>query len=374
MTVSLRRLDSADAGAIARTILEAGIAGAGGAGFPTHAKWERLDEVSHLLLNHQESEPNYFKDKWLGRTHADSFARLFDAFLDGPLDTVVVCAKETYRDEWMGEFEAATDATVYGPDDLPLDPAETSGVAFAYTADRYEYGMESVLLRIVANVVLRKGLPMDYGWIVQNTETVYNIWRAVVEHKPVIHKFVHVDGYLSDGSRLRHRMLEVPVGTPASTLLEAAGVEPAELSTDRVLADGGPGWCFEVQRPPDRFGIRKRTNCLLVLGKETVRENTFGNERINVLEALDWERSDPAVEPTRTVLPDEVHIPIVTNDAYGDLISASEPIVDLGDRVRRDDPVAAPVSDGFSVHHHASVHGQVVDVTDHEVELLRTER
>lgn len=374
MTRTLDSLRDLGEDEIAARLREAGISGAGGAGFPTYVKWERIDEANYLLVNHQESEPNCYMDKWLGREYPERLADLFEALLDVTLDVVVVGAKWSKREEWLRPLEEATDGTVYEPDELPLDVEEESGVVFAYTEDKYEYGMENILLQATTDTILGKDLPIDYGWIVQNTETMYNVWRAIVEEKPVIHKFVHVDGYLSDGSRLRHRMLEVPVGTPASTLLEAAGVDPDELADDRVLADGGPGWCFEVSRPPDRFGIRKRTNCLLVLGKDTVREHTYGNERINVLEPLDWSRENPDTEPTRTVLPDEVHIPIITNDSYGDIISPSEPTVDLGDQVRRDDPIAEPASDGLSVFHHASVHGEVVDVTEREVELRRTER
>jgi Na+-translocating ferredoxin:NAD+ oxidoreductase RnfC subunit len=255
---------------IAPRLQEAGVAGAGGGGFPTYVKWRRIDEASHLLVNHQESEPNCFMDKWLGREYPDRLADLFDALLDVTLDTVVVGAKYSKRDPWLLPLEEATDATVYEPDDLPVDAEAESGVVFAYTEDKYEYGMENILLQVVADTILGKDLPIDYGWIVQNTETMYNIWRAIVEEEPVTHKFVHVDGFLSDDSRIRHRMLEVPIGTPATTLLEAAGVSPEDLSDDRVLADGGPGWCFRAQRPPSRLGIRKRTNCILVLGVATV--------------------------------------------------------------------------------------------------------
>ena len=63
-----------DPDTLAGRIREAGIAGAGGAGFPAYAKWERIDEIDAILLNHQESEPNFVKDRYLGREpdgHAD---------------------------------------------------------------------------------------------------------------------------------------------------------------------------------------------------------------------------------------------------------------------------------------------------------------
>jgi hypothetical protein len=71
-------------------------------------------------VNHQESEPNYYIDKWLGHERADELGQLFDALLDRALDAIVIGAKE--RDPWMGPLETATDATMCEPSDIPLDP------------------------------------------------------------------------------------------------------------------------------------------------------------------------------------------------------------------------------------------------------------
>ncbi|MFB6302376.1 MAG: NADH dehydrogenase subunit [Haloferacaceae archaeon] len=360
MGVSLRDLDDAAPAELASTIRDAGLAGAGGAGFPTHAKWERLDDVSYLLVNHQESEPNYYMDKWLGRTHAGSFAALFDALLDR-LDAVVVGTKASYREQWLGALESATDAAIYRPEDLPLDPDGVPDVAVAYTDDRYEYGMESVLLRLVADVVIRDGLPTDHGWIVQNTETLYRLYRALEADEPMTRKYVHVDGRVP-----RHRFLEVPVGTPATALLAAAGRE-SDPDPDELLADGGPGWCFEIETPPAEFGVTKRTNAVTVLDADVAAENTVGGGRINVLEAGDWKR-DHETEPA-TLVPDAVRVPLVTNPAFGDLVVRSEPTVEPGDRVAEGDRIATPSEDGISNTQHASVDGRVTAVTDEYVEI-----
>jgi Na+-translocating ferredoxin:NAD+ oxidoreductase RnfC subunit len=362
MDVSLSTFADASASDIAATIREAGLAGAGGAGFPTHAKWERLDDVSYLLVNHQESEPNYYMDKWLGRTEAESLATLFDALLDR-LDAVVVGTKGTYREEWMTALESATDADVYQFSELPLDPDGASGVAVAYTDDRYEYGMESVLLRIVADVVIRDGLPMDHGWLVQNTETLYRLARALTAGEPVTRKYVHVDGEVP-----RHRFLEVPIGTPASALLEAAGRDPDDLE-GTLLADGGPGWCFEIESPPAEFGVTKRTNGVLALDADVAAEHTMSGGRINVLEARDW-KGDHETEPT-PLLPEAVRVPLVTNPSFGDLVAPSEPTVAAGDEVAEGDPIAVPGDGGISNTQHASVDGRVTAVTDAYIEIRR---
>jgi Na+-translocating ferredoxin:NAD+ oxidoreductase RnfC subunit/DNA-directed RNA polymerase subunit RPC12/RpoP len=366
MSLRFQGLDGAVQSELATTIRNAGISGAGGAGFPTHAKWNRLDEVDHLLVNHQESEPNFYIDKWLGREYADEFAQFFEALLDGPLQTVVVGAKAKDREEWMGPLEDATDGAVYGPDDLPFDPETESGVVFAYTEDRYEYGMESVLLRLVANTVIGDDLPMDHGWIVQNTETLHNVLRTLTSEEAMTRKYVHVDGNVSE-----HRFLDAPVGTPAATLLERAGRSLEDLADDEILADGGPGWCFEIQRSPSSFGIRKRSNCVLVLDEGVVRENTLGAGRINVVKALEWD-DDHETEPVR-IEPDRVQIPLLSNPAFEGTVARSQPIVERGENVDAGQMIAVPDDAGISNAQHASIPGRVTAVSESHVEITRGE-
>lgn len=358
-------------GRISDRIRTAGLSGAGGGGFPTYPKWQELETVDTLLVNHQESEKNCYMDKWIGRERASELADLFDALLAGPLELVIVGAKISDR-AWTRSLEESTAAQVYLPEELPVDPEAESGVVVAYTEDEYQYGMENVLLQRVAGVILGKDLPVDYGWIVQNTETVYNIYRALFEGEPVLDKYVHVDGYLADGSRIPHRLFKAPIGTSAEELLGAAGVDADTLARDRTLVDGGPGWCFAVQRPADRYGVTKHTNCLMLLEDQVIEDHVYGNGRIDVQEPLSWDHNDPATDPVR-LDPDRVHIPIVTNEAYADTVGSSSSLVAFGDHVERGETVARPRSegDGFSVCHHATIDGIVSDVTPREVEVRR---
>jgi Na+-translocating ferredoxin:NAD+ oxidoreductase RnfC subunit len=362
MSVTLQQLEQAEPPEIVTTLRNAGLAGAGGAGFPTHAKWDRLDDVPFLMVNHQESEPNYYIDKWLGQSRAAEYASFFDALLERTFEVIVVCAKEKHRERWMGDLEAATDATIYLPDDLPIDPVEESGVVFAYTDDKYQYGMESVLLRIVADIAMRDELPMDHGWIVQNTETLYDVYLTLDAGEPVTRKYVHVDGNVP-----HHRFLEVPVGTPASVLLEAAGRPPSDLGEDEVLLDGGPGWCFEIDESPEGFGVTKRTNCVLALDRDVVEENTLGDERVNCMGPLDWS-GDHETEPS-TLEPERVRVPLLTNPGFGNVLARSQPIVEEGSDVARGEMIAVPGEDGISNTQHASIDGTVAAVTDTHVEI-----
>ncbi|SEW21854.1 NADH dehydrogenase [Natrinema salifodinae] len=367
MSVTREQVKAVELPEFAVTLRNAGLAGAGGAGFPTYAKWERLEAVDSLLVNHQESEPNYYMDKWLGRARTEELVALFEGLLDRAFDRIVVGAKRSNREEWLGELEAATDATIYEPADLPVGEAET-GLVIAYTEDKYEFGMESVLMRLVAGEVIRgDDLPMDYGWIVQNTETLYNVYRALVEDEPVTRKFVHVDGRVPT-----HRFLEVPIGTPATDLLEAAGRTDG-LAGNEVILDGGPGWCFEIQRPPEEFGVRKRTNCLLVLDDSVVADNRLGSGgRVNVLASAAWKQSVHETEPTETLVPDRVEVPLITNPAFEGLVVPSEPIVRPGDEVETNEMIARP-ADGISIAQHAPIDGTVTEIGDRSITIERAD-
>ncbi len=334
-----------------------GVVGAGGAGFPAHAKCQRADEASYLLVNHQESEHNCCVDKWLGRRHADRLAALFDR-LQTTVGTVIVGAKLADR-EWLAPLERASSATVYEPDELPLDPEAVSGVAIAYTEDTYEYGMEGLLLGVVADTVIGRDLPIEHGWIVQNTETLVNVAGAL-DGDPVVRTRLHVDGSL-DGHRLPNRLFEVPIGTPVSSLFAAAEID---LPPDAVLVDGGPGWGFETTA---ERGVAAPTNCLLALDPETVVEHRYENGRIDVRGLTDWSLADP---PTPERLdPPRVRVPTLPGDRFDGVVAPAVPTVDPGASVATGDRIADPASDAHSVARHAPIDGEVTAATDRSIEI-----
>lgn len=350
---------------IAATLRTNGLAGAGGAGFPSYAKWLGVDDIDYLLVNHQESEPNFYTDKWLLKNSAEACATFFETLLDEVLDAVVVGAKAKDREEWMEDFEDAADATVRMPDELPLDIDEESGIVIAYTGDQFQYGMENVLLPVTAGITLGDDLPSDHGWIVQNTETIVNIYRALQDDTPVTHKYVHIDGY-----DLQHRFYKVPVGTSISTLLEE-GAGSVDIGDDQVLVEGGPGWSFASSKPPDKLYVCKRTNCVMVLDADDVEANTLGDGRVNILDKTDWARQPHETEPT-TLTPETVRVPLITNTAYEGTVQPSIPTVEPGDTVSVGDQITEPGTDGVSIPDHASIDGTITNVTDSYVEISST--
>jgi Na+-translocating ferredoxin:NAD+ oxidoreductase RnfC subunit len=351
-----------DLDSLSKAIRDAGIAGAGGAGFPSYAKWKTLENIDYLLVNHQESEPNFYADKWLGRKYTQKFKELFDYLLANVFKAIVIGTKAKYREEWTRSLESTLDSSVYCPADLPLDVDEVDNIAFGYTPDVYTYSEEEVLLMVTVGEQIGDDLPTDHGWIVHNTETLYNIHKALSGGRPVTRKYVHVDGDIP-----HHRCLEVPVGTTVPTLLEAAGVEGGSVGEASVLADGGPGWCYEIEAPLTNFGVRKRTNALLVIDEETARESTREDGQINVLDSFDWQERDHEVIPN-PLQPGKVRIPLLTNEGYRGFVSPSDPIVNRGDVVTEGEKIAVPDGD-ISNTQHASIGGTVTDITETHITI-----
>ena len=76
-------------------------------------------------------------------------------------------------------------------------------------------------------------LPADGGCIVDNVDTIYNIYQAVKFHKPLTERIVTVSG---DGIKNPCNLL-VPFGTSHSQLVEEAG--GMNESVEKILS-GGP--------------------------------------------------------------------------------------------------------------------------------------
>lgn len=149
-----------------------------------------------------------------------------------------------------------------------------------------------------------------------------------------------------DGEVPEHRCLEVPISTPATELLEAASVD-GELGAEYTLADGGLGWCYAIEQPPGEFGVRKRTNGILVLESETAEECMEPDGQIDALDTNEWEQGVHETSPAEFV-PSRVRIPLITNVAYEGFVAPSTPLVERGDTVTTGDVIARPAADSIS--------------------------
>jgi Na+-translocating ferredoxin:NAD+ oxidoreductase RnfC subunit len=180
-------------------IAEAGIVGAGGAGFPTHVKLS--GKADTLLLNAAECEPLLHKDKEVLREFADAVIEGMDAAMKlVGAQRGIVGVKEKYRD--VIELMRAK---------LPQN------MDVAALRDTYPAGDEFILVfDVLGRVIPPGGIPLHVGAVVMNVETALNVAQAT--EKPVTEKYLSIAGAVAEPVTLR-----VPVGVTLAECVAAAG-------------------------------------------------------------------------------------------------------------------------------------------------------
>ncbi|MBQ3482646.1 MAG: SLBB domain-containing protein [Clostridia bacterium] len=226
-----------------KSILQAcGIVGAGGAGFPSFAKL--AEGADTLVINGAECEPLIYTDYALMRESLAAIVSGATHIMAATGITQTFLAVKKHRAEMLGLAEGEHLA---------------DGVSVKLLPDVYPMGDEINLIYEATGRLIPPGsLPITKGVIVLNSETLYNVDRAVSKGKPVTDKWVTVGGEIE-----KPRVVRVPVGMRVRELLEKLGVT---LSPDHRLIDGGPSMGRLIN--PNTAVVTKTTKALLILPKD----------------------------------------------------------------------------------------------------------
>lgn len=205
---------------IVQAVREAGVVGAGGAGFPTHVKLSAHTEI--VIGNGAECEPLLTANQELMKLEAETVIEGMRKALEATgAVRGVIALKRKYKEC----IEALTRA-------LFKDVRSKARIELFLLEDFYPAGDEHVLVKeVTGRTIPEGGLPLDVGVVVQNVETLYNIARAV-QGVPVTSKWVTVTGAVRNPVTLC-----VPVGTKVAELLSIAGGVTVD---SYILVDGGP--------------------------------------------------------------------------------------------------------------------------------------
>ncbi|MCS7237130.1 MAG: 4Fe-4S dicluster domain-containing protein [Thermoguttaceae bacterium] len=187
------------AGVTVEQVAEAGIVGAGGAGFPTHVKLKA--QVDTVVLNGAECEPLLHKDK-------EILKHFPEEVMAG-----LACAKEL-----VGARRAVVG--VKGKYHDVIDTLRKQLPTWAEIApltDSYPSGDEFILVYdTLGRLIPPGGIPLVVGAVVINVETALNLAKAAAE--PVIEKFLTVAGAVRQPVTVR-----VPIGASIGHCVELAG-------------------------------------------------------------------------------------------------------------------------------------------------------
>jgi Na+-translocating ferredoxin:NAD+ oxidoreductase RnfC subunit len=226
-------------------VKEAGIVGAGGAGFPTHVKLAANAE--YILLNGAECEPLLRVDQQLMELFPDEIIKGFEAAgkLVGAHKALIGIKKK--HKEVVSILKNRIDALQVG-----------GFVEVKELEDLYPAGDEQVLVyELTGRVVPEAGIPIQVGCVVINSETALNIYRASM-NEPVTEKYITVAGDIP-----RRLTVKVPVGTPIMDVLKLSGIENFD---DYAVVDGGP-MMGPVMNSLDGY-VTKKTKGLVILKKD----------------------------------------------------------------------------------------------------------
>lgn len=245
-------IESLDHTTLIKKVQQSGLAGMGGAGFPTAVKLNprATDKITTLILNGTECEPYITADDMLMRHHADDIIQgaLLIARIVGKPEEILIGVEDNKPEAIEALQKAAAETNIQ------VVPFPT----------KYPSGGEKQLIQILTGKEVPSGkLPSNLGILVQNVGTAYATWRAIRHGEPLVERITTVVGE----SLTQQRNIRVPLGTPINHILEQHGHKPA-LSSRLII--GGPMMGYSVEQA--QVPVVKTTNCILAPSKQEMPE------------------------------------------------------------------------------------------------------
>ena len=230
-----------------RAILDSGVVGLGGAGFPTHVKFDvAADAIEDLIINGAECEPYITSDTVTMTERSEDMAhaiREIKKYYD--IKRVII------------GLEAGNDAAIAS---MTAMAGELEGVAVKVLPARYPQGGEKVLVYHTTGKVIATGaLPISVGCAVVNCTTLATIGEYLKTGMPLVQKCVTVDG----GAIKEPQNVIAPVGASIADVFAFCG---GLVETPEKVIYGGP--MMGVTVPNMDMPVMKNSNALLALTKK----------------------------------------------------------------------------------------------------------
>ena len=217
-------------------LMENGIVGLGGAGFPTYVKYEPKN-INTLIVNAVECEPYITSDHILAKQKCEEILEAIDAILEinKIKEAIIAIKKENIElkqifDNYIGTYLK---------------------IKIKLVPNVYPMGWERKLIKEVTHKEYDK-YPIEEGIVVNNISTIYAIYEALKYNKPLIERIITFSGEnLQD-----KRNVLVKIGTPVSEVLEQLKVKE-----NSVIVAGGPMMGKKVED----LVVSANMNCILAL-------------------------------------------------------------------------------------------------------------
>lgn len=243
---------------VKEAIKEAGIVGMGGAGFPTHVKLspKNEDAIDTIIVNGAECEPYLTSDYRRMIEEPEKIVTGLQIVINLFDHASGIIAVEDNKPD---AIQKLTELTKDIPN-IKVNPVKT----------KYPQGAERQL--IYANTgrqINSSMLPADAGCIVHNIDTIYAIYNAIIEGRPLFERIVTVTG----DAVMNTANFRVRIGTNARELIDAVG--GFNIEDPGKIISGGPMMgkaMFSLDVP-----IVKGSSALLCFREDVVSEKEPSN-------------------------------------------------------------------------------------------------
>ncbi len=246
-------------------IQEAGVVGLGGAGFPTHLKFQNTKDVDTIILNGAECEPYITADYRLMIEDTDKVItglKIMMKIADAPNGIIAIKKGK----------KQAFDALVQGS-------SSYNNIQVIEVPDEYPSGWER---QVVYRTTKRsyETYPFECGVIVGNVATAAAISDAITKGIPVIERIVTVTG---EGI-IKPQNYRVRIGTLSTDLIKLSGGIATDFGALRVIAGGA---MMGVSQKQEEFVVSPAVSGILVLlgahEYETPHKQPVGDVILDVL-------------------------------------------------------------------------------------------
>ena len=226
-----------------KKIKEAGVVGAGGAGFPAFIKLQK--KVDIVIVNGAECEPLLWKDKYLLEYNTKEIVDGLKAVMNIVEAEKGIIALKRKSIEITDLVKSAV--------------KNENNIEIFLLDDFYPSGDEHILVNEITSLLVPEGrIPLDIGILVNNVETILNIKNAL-EGISVTRKTIAVMGAVKNP-----KVINVPIGISVNEVIALAG---GTTVSDFSVISGGP-MTGEIIDNLD-ITVNKITSAIIVLPSDS---------------------------------------------------------------------------------------------------------
>jgi Na+-translocating ferredoxin:NAD+ oxidoreductase subunit C len=227
-------------------MMNAGIVGCGGAGFPTYMKYKNPKGITTLIINAVECEPYITADYRMISDNIDDLVLGTKAMLKLSTAQVAWIAIKSPKKELIAKIRAA----IVGIDNIFVKEVP----------DVYPMGWERTLVWQLLKKRYDR-LPSEIGAICNNATTAIAFAKALRTGMPIVEKVITVSGT----GILNPANVSVPVGVKTSEIVAQLG---GYIGEDVLLIAGGPMMGKTI--PDDQFVVTPYGNAVTIMKSEKI--------------------------------------------------------------------------------------------------------